>query len=110
VRDCEEAGFRWIEGGDAANSVVAWVRFGNKGDKPVVMVANFTPVERPGYRIGLPQPGKWREVLNTDAGVYGGSNTGNMGAITAQMGESHGQPAHADVTLPPLGTVFLTPE
>jgi 1,4-alpha-glucan branching enzyme len=110
VLDSEAEGFRWIEGGDAENSVVAWVRYGHEGQKPVVMVSNFTPVVREGYRIGMPRAGTWREALNTDAAVYGGSNAGNMGAITAHEGESHGQPAHATVTIPPLATVFLTPD
>ena len=109
ARDSDADGFQWIEGGDAANSVLAWVRLGGEGDAPMVVVSNFTPVERPAYRIGLPKAGKWREALNTDAEIYGGGNRGNMGVVTATEGESHGQPAWADVVLPPLATVFLTP-
>ena len=74
------------------------------------MISNFTPVERTGYRIGLPQAGPWREVLNTDAEIYGGGNRGNLGVVTAETGDSFGQPAWAEITLPPLSTVFLSPE
>ncbi|MBF9059513.1 1,4-alpha-glucan branching protein GlgB [Rhodobacterales bacterium HKCCSP123] len=110
VKDAEPDGFQWLEGGDADHSVIAWLRRGGPGDKPVVMLTNFTPVERPAYRIGLPHAGPWREALNTDAALYGGGNRGNMGRIEAQAGESHGQPAHAQVYLPPLSTLFLVPD
>ncbi len=110
VKDCDPDGFQWVEASDAANSVYVWVRYGNEGDAPVVVVCNFTPVERTEYRIGLPHAGNWAEALNTDAEIYGGGNRGNLGAVTATEGESHGQPAWADVTLPPLSTVFLSPE
>ena len=78
-RDCEAEGFRWIVVDDADNSVFAWLRFAGDGARPVAAIANFTPVPRPGYRIGLPAPGRWREILNTDGAVYGGSNCGNRG-------------------------------
>jgi 1,4-alpha-glucan branching enzyme len=110
VKDADPDGFQWLEGGDADQSVIAWIRRGGPDDTPVVMLTNFTPVERPAYRIGLPQAGAWREALNTDAALYGGGNRGNMGRIEATEGESHGQPAHAQLTLPPLSTLFLTPE
>ena len=110
VKDAEPDGFQWLEGGDADQSVIAWVRRGGPGDKPVVMLTNFTPVERPAYRIGLPHAGTWREALNTDAALYGGADRGNMGRIEATEGESHGQPAHAQVYLPPLSTLFLAPD
>ncbi len=108
ARDSEASGFQWIEGSDAATFGAGMGALGEDGAAPMVVIANFTPVERPAYRIGLPQAGKWREVLNTDAEIYGGGNRGNMGVVAATIGESHGQPASADVTLPPLGTVFLT--
>ncbi|MGR3502366.1 1,4-alpha-glucan branching protein GlgB [Pseudaestuariivita sp.] len=107
VKDCEPEGFEWIEGGDTANSVFSWVRRGGPDDPEVVVLANFTPVAREGYKIGMPSAGHWREVLNTDAEIYGGSNSGNYGGVEAFEGESHGQPAHATVTLPPLGAVYL---
>jgi 1,4-alpha-glucan branching enzyme len=106
-RDCEAGGFRWIEVNDALHSVFAWLRFGGDGAPPVAAVANFTPVPRIGYRIGLPLPGKWREILNTDAGVYGGSGCGNEGAVVADGTPSQGYPCSAPVTLPPLATLWL---
>jgi 1,4-alpha-glucan branching enzyme len=71
------------------------------------MVANFTPVPRHGYRIGLPWAGRWREILNTDTGIYGGSGTGNLGDVTASDVASHGLPALAERTLPPLATLYF---
>ena len=107
ARDSEGEGFQWIEANDAENSVYAWVRRGRPGDPEVVVACNFTPVERSAYRLGFPQAGTWAEALNTDAEVYGGGGRGNMGAIVAKDGESHGQPAHADVVLPPLSTIVF---
>ena len=106
--DSEARGFQWIEGGDAENSVLAWVRYDADG-APMVVVSNFTPVERSAYRIGLPHAGEWHEALNTDAQIYGGGNRGNLGVVTAKDGDSHGQPAWADVMIPPLTTLFLKP-
>jgi len=110
VKDADPTGFEWLQGGDADQSVIAWVRRGGADDAPVVMVANFTPVDRSAYRIGLPRAGAWREAINTDAGIYGGGNRGNMGRIAAEGGPSHGQPASAEVYLPPLSTLFLIPD
>ncbi|WP_323010200.1 1,4-alpha-glucan branching protein GlgB [Paracoccus sp. (in: a-proteobacteria)] len=107
AKDCDANGFQWIEANDAAHSVFAWIRRGHPGDPEVVVVCNFTPVERTGWRMGFPQPGLWREVLNTDAEIYGGAGRGNLGRIAAQPGESHGQPAHAELVLPPLATLIF---
>ncbi len=107
ARDCEPEGFRWIVVDDHAQSVAAWARFDGAGGPALVAVFNFTPVPRHGYRIGLPVAGVWREVLNTDAPVYGGSGVGNLGAVTATATPSHGLPASADITLPPLATVYF---
>jgi 1,4-alpha-glucan branching enzyme len=71
---------------------------------------NLTPVARYQYRVGLPRAGKWREVLNTDAGIYGGGNVGNLGGVTATESKWHNQPCSAEITLPPLGIVTLQPE
>ncbi len=106
-RDCEPDGFRWVEVDDRERSVFAWLRFGGDGAPPVVAIANFTPVPREGYRIGLPLPGRWREILNSDAAAYGGSDRGNAGGVDSHPGESHGQPCFANVSLPPLGTLWL---
>lgn len=105
--DCEPEGFHWLEANDAARSIVAWLRTGEDGDPPVVVICNFTPVVRTDWRCPLPMAGRWTELLNTDAALYGGSNTGNLGSVAADAGPWHGQPASAQVTLPPLGTVFL---
>lgn len=109
-RDCEPEGFRWIVVDDAAHSVFAWVRFGGEGARPVAVIANFTPVPRVDYRIGLPHAGRWREILNTDAMAYGGSNAGNAGVVVGRTAPSHGYPCSATVTLPPLGTIWLVYE
>ncbi|MCV6592240.1 MAG: 1,4-alpha-glucan branching protein GlgB [Silicimonas sp.] len=107
ARDCEGEGFKWLEPDAADLSILAWMRFGAEGDAPVVMVSNFTPVERRDWRCGLPGPGRWREVLNTDASAYGGANRGNLGGVTAEAKPWHGQSHSAPLTLPPLSTIFL---
>jgi len=106
-RDSDPEGFRWIVVDEAETSVFAWLRRGDAGDSDVVVICNMTPVAREAYQIGLPEAGAWREVLNSDAAIYGGENRGNMGTITAEPGDSHGQPSRATLYLPPLSTVFL---
>jgi 1,4-alpha-glucan branching enzyme len=107
ARDCEAEGFRWIVVDDENQSVYAFLRTGAETDRPVAVVCNFTPDVRYGYRIGLPSSGRWREALNTDSAVYGGSNVGNMGAVFAEPQPAHGLIASASLTLPPLATLFL---
>jgi 1,4-alpha-glucan branching enzyme len=109
-RDCEADGFRWIVVDDPENSVFAWVRYGGDGARPVAIAVNFTPVPRHGYRIGLPYAGRWREILNTDAAAYGGTECGNAGGVDAVAAESHGFPCSASITLPPLAAVWLAHE
>ena len=106
VNDCRPEGFDWIEAHDADAGVFAWVRKGRPGDKPVVAVVNMTPLER-SYRLGLPQEGTWREILNTDAEAYGGGNRGNLGGVVTEKTPWHGQTQSALVTLPPLSAVYL---
>ncbi|MEM9710027.1 MAG: 1,4-alpha-glucan branching protein GlgB [Pseudomonadota bacterium] len=108
LKDCEALGFQWIEANDAEESVFAWARHGGPGDPPAVVISNFTPIERVAWQVGLPRPGYWHEALNTDAGIYGGGNRGNLGGVTAAAPGWHGQPASAHVTLPPLSTIILT--
>ena len=86
---------------------IAWLRFGGEGARPVAVVCNFTPVPRTGYRIGLPHAGRWREILNTDASIYGGSGMGNLGQVIASDDPLHGLPASAALVLPPLATIYL---
>ena len=92
--------------GAARAWVYAWVRRGGAKDKPVVAVVNMTPVER-HYRLGLPGAGRWSELLNTDAAVYGGGNRGNLGGVATEKTPWHGQAQSALVTLPPLSAVYL---
>ncbi len=107
ARDCEPEGFQWITVDDAMQSVFAWLRWGGPGAKPIAVVSNFTPEPRHNYRIGLPYPGRWREIFNSDAPAYGGSGMGNFGAVTALEGPSHGYAAFAEIALPPLATVYF---
>jgi 1,4-alpha-glucan branching enzyme len=107
ARDCEPEGFEWLIADDHENAVYAWARHSGEGGAMVAVISNFTPVPRHDYVLPLPAPGQWREILNTDAGAYGGSGMGNMGGVTAHAGASHGKPAHAKVTLPPLSTLYF---
>ena len=107
--DASPKGFEWIDCSDRDSSVVSFIRRDGEG-RTLALVANFTPVVRMGYRVGLPCGGGWREVLNSDAEVYGGSGVGNMGRVEAEAEEFHGRPYSAELTLPPLGCVVLKPE
>jgi 1,4-alpha-glucan branching enzyme len=108
--DFEPAGFRWLEPNDAAGNVLAFARLSQDGSRVVVCVCNFSPVPRHGYRVGMPRAGAWREALNTDSSYYGGSNVGNLGTIEAEAVPWHDQEYSAEVTLPPLGVVWLVPD
>jgi 1,4-alpha-glucan branching enzyme len=108
--DDEPHGFQWIQADAASSNVYAFVRRGRGNARPVVCVANMSPAVRQGYRIGMPADGAWLELLNTDAGELGGSGIGNMGRVHAESRGWDGQPASAELTLPPLGVVWLTPE
>jgi 1,4-alpha-glucan branching enzyme len=108
--DNDPSGFGWVEASDVENSVLAFARWSDGGTRVLVCVCNLTPVPREGYRLGLPRAGRWREVVNTDAGIYGGSNVGNMGVVQTEPLTWHEQAQSALVTLPPLATVWLVPE
>jgi 1,4-alpha-glucan branching enzyme len=110
ARDCEGEGFEWLIVDDSDNSVFAWLRKSGGASTPVAVVSNFTPVVREGYVVPLPHPGRWREVINTDAGQYGGSGRGNLGEVVAAANGSHGKPASASITLPPLATLIFIHE
>jgi 1,4-alpha-glucan branching enzyme len=110
ARDAEPEGHRWIDADDAEQSTFTWLRFGAKGDPPVAVLCNFTPVPRVGMRIGLPHAGRWREAMNSDAVCYGGSGMGNLGVIEAEAVPHRGFPASATVLLPPLATLWLVAE
>jgi len=109
--DFEPAGFRWLEPNDAAANVLAFARLSAaEAGRVLVCVCNFSPVPRPGYRLGLPLEGRWVEALNTDSAYYGGSDVGNLGGVAAEAKPWHEQPFSAELTLPPLGVVWLVPE
>jgi len=103
--DVEPGGFEWIDCADAPRSILSLIRRG--GGRELVAAFNFTPLPREGYRTGLPQAGRWREILNTDSEIYGGSGVGNLGAIEAEGDAFHGRPASGLLTLPPLAGIFF---
>ena len=105
--DYDHAGFQWIDCNDRENSVLSFLRQTADGKNHTVIILNLTPVPRPNYRIGVPLAGQWKEVLNSDAGLYAGSNAGNCGGVTAQAQPLHGQAASAEFFLPPLSVVVF---
>jgi 1,4-alpha-glucan branching enzyme len=109
-QDFDPAGFWWLEANDAGANVIAFARASKDGSRVLVCAANLAPVPRPDYRLGLPRSGRWREVMNTDSSFYGGTDTGNLGGIEAEPVGWHEQPFSAEVTLPPLGVIWLVPE
>jgi 1,4-alpha-glucan branching enzyme len=104
--DFDPAGFEWIDAGDSANSVVSFLRKG-RGGELILCIFNFTPVAREDYRVGVPRAGTWREIFNSDSGIYGGSDTGNGGGAGTREAPWHGRPFQIALTLPPLGGLFL---
>lgn len=105
--DCKPEGFEWIEEGAADESIFAWVRRGSEGSAPVLVVCNFTPVERTARRVGVPQSGRWIEKLNTDAAHYGGGDRGNMGFADSEQIAASGKAHSISLTIPPLSTLFF---
>ena len=99
-------GFQWLIGDDALHSVYAWLRWSRAGE-PLLVVANFTPVPRAGYRIGVPLAGRWQELINSDAATYAGSNYGNGGGVGSEQTPSHGQAQSVVLNLPPLAVLIL---
>jgi 1,4-alpha-glucan branching enzyme len=108
--DAEPAGFEWIDGSDADNSVLSFLRKGKRPEDVVLVVCNFTPVSRQGYRVGAPEGGFWKEILNSDAQRYCGSGQGNLGGLEAAPVPMHGRGHSLNLTLPPLAVVFLKRE
>ena len=106
--DVDPGGFEWIDANDAGGNTFSWIRRSDSGEL-LVCVVNFSAVPHFDYRIGLPEGGRWREVLNTDAHEYGGSGVGNFGGVDADDWEWHGRPFSASISVPPLGAVWLTP-
>lgn len=106
-KDCKPEGFEWMEGDAAEESLFAWVRRGDDTSPPVLVVSNFTPVERSGRRVGVPNEGRWIEKLNTDSQHYGGGDCGNLGGVVSEPIEKSGQAQSISITLPPLATIFF---
>jgi 1,4-alpha-glucan branching enzyme len=105
--DHSPEGFQWIDANDADNNVISFYRTDKAKKKFLVCISNLSPVPRSGFRVGLPKSGTYREVVNTDAENYGGTNVGNMGKVTAEKTPWHGLGHSALITLPPLGTIWL---
>jgi 1,4-alpha-glucan branching enzyme len=106
-RDADPAGYEWIDANDWEQSVITFTRRGHQSHERVIVALNFTPVPRTGYRIGVSEAGRWDEILNSDAPIYGGSGQGNLGGVDAVHAGWHGRPHRIEVTLPPLGMVVF---
>jgi len=104
--DHEAGGFEWIDHDDAKHSLFSYLRMSRDGEI-VVVIVNATPVPRQGYRLGVPEPGFYEEIFNSDSELYGGSNIGSAGGIPTSEVEAHGKPRSIQVDIPPLGTVFF---
>ena len=107
--DAEGAGFEWIDANDSAQSVLTFLRRGRSEEDVILVGCNFTPIPRPNYLVGVPRGATWREILNSDASVYGGSGWGNLGGLDSLPISVHGRPRALNLTLPPLSCVFLEP-
>jgi 1,4-alpha-glucan branching enzyme len=108
--DSDPAGFEWIDCNDGDQSTLSFLRRTADGSQELAIVCNFTPVPRPAFPLGVPSPGRWREVLNTDAPIYGGSGMGNLGGVDARPVPAHGEPYSLAITLPPLAVVVFEAE
>ncbi|HTM47096.1 MAG TPA: 1,4-alpha-glucan branching protein GlgB, partial [Bryobacteraceae bacterium] len=107
--DYNNAGFEWVDCSDSGRSVVSFIRGAKETGDGLLFVGNFTPVPRHNYRVGAPQGGFWRELLNSDAPLYGGSGQGNIGGVEANPLPIHGRPYSLNLTLPPLGILVFRP-
>jgi 1,4-alpha-glucan branching enzyme len=108
--DYDHDGFSWIDCSDQESSILSFVRKNPASKSLIVVVLNLTPVVRYKYRVGLPRQGKWREVLNTDAAIYGGSNVGNMGGVVAEKVKWHNHEWSAQFTLAALSVMAFEHE
>ena len=107
--DHQQAGFQWVDGGNSGQQVLTFLRFDGKGN-PLACVINFAGTPHHDFQLGLPTPGVWEEVLNSDASEFGGSGVGNFGQINADGPGTHGQPVSATIQVPPLGAVWFRPK
>jgi 1,4-alpha-glucan branching enzyme len=106
-RDERPDGFEWIDANDTTESVLSFIRRGDDPNEHIVVICNFTPIVRQGHRLGVPDAGRYRELINTDSELYGGSNVGNGGFIITEPVSCHGRPHSIAPILPPLGTLLL---
>ncbi|HTR62026.1 MAG TPA: alpha amylase C-terminal domain-containing protein, partial [Candidatus Binataceae bacterium] len=105
--DHEPAGFQWIDANNADENIIAFMRTAPSSGRRLLCICNFSPLVRRGYRVGASVPGLYREILNSDAEIYGGSNQGNAGSAIAEQVPWHGLPCSMSITLPPLGTLWF---
>jgi len=108
-KDCVSNGFQWVDISDHDNCIISFLRKSDRPEDTVVVVCNFTPTTHDSYRIGVPRPGFWKELLNTDAHEYGGSGQGNAGGRRADLVSYHGFSQSLDLRIPPLGILVLKP-
>ncbi|MGB9243788.1 MAG: 1,4-alpha-glucan branching protein GlgB [Candidatus Acidiferrales bacterium] len=108
--DFNSAGFEWVDCKDFQRSIISFLRRGQNPNEQLLFVCNFTPVVRQNYRVGVPLEGYWKEILNSDAPLYGGSGQGNFGGLSTVPLPIHGRPFSLNMTLPPLGIVIFRPE
>lgn len=105
--DCHPEGFTWIQADDAANSTYAFCRFSKNAEETLVIVMNMTPVPRGKYQIGVPKSGFYRELINSDSSIYGGTDVGNLGGVASDPEPMHGMEHSIEITLPPLGLLVM---
>jgi 1,4-alpha-glucan branching enzyme len=105
--DCDPSGFEWIDASDSQQSMLSFMRKSKGASEIIIAVFNFTPVPRHNYRVGVPRPGCWREILNSDSQSYGGADYGNLGGSETEEISAHGREHSLNLIIPPLGAVFL---
>jgi 1,4-alpha-glucan branching enzyme len=108
--DFEARGFEWIDFRDADSSIIAFIRHAKEPDEYIVVVCNFTPIPRQGYRIGVPEKCFYKEIMNSDSRDNWGSNMGNLGGVFSEDVPWHGKPCSVKITLPPLAALYFKPE
>jgi 1,4-alpha-glucan branching enzyme len=107
--DVDPKGFQWIDANNGDENIIAFMRIAPSSGRRIICICNFSPVVRERYRIGAPAGGVYREILNSDSEIYGGSNVGNAGVVMAQNSPSHGMPFSLTLRLPPLGVTAEVP-
>jgi 1,4-alpha-glucan branching enzyme len=105
--DCTHEGFQWVDFHDVEQTVLSFIRRSTQTGEELLFAFNFTPVPRPDYRVGVPRAGRYRELLNSDAEVYGGSNLGNSGGVYSEPVPEHGRADSVRLMLPPLSILVL---